>query len=113
MKRAWAPDMLSRILSSGIAAALLLGCSNGAPPREVTPWTKQFGLTGTQTLMSLSVGADGRVALTGNFTGQIDFGGGSLVSAGSDDIFVSVQSDSADPLWSGRTGSWGKQSGRA
>jgi hypothetical protein len=105
--------MLYRVLSLGIAAALLLGCSNGASTREITPWAKQFGLTGAQSLTGLAVGAEGQVALTGSFTQQIDFGGGELSSAGGDDIFVSVLDDGAGPRWSGRTGSFGQQSGRA
>src|SRR4051794_16237617 len=104
--------MLHRTLSLALPTALILGCTSG-PPREVTPWTKQFGVSGDQTLNGLAVGADGVVALTGAFTQEINFGGGRLVSAGSNDIFVTLLDDSAGPLWSGRTGSQGSQSGQA
>jgi hypothetical protein len=46
------------------------------------------GASGVVQLESLAVGPDGVTALTGFFTEAIDFGGGTHVTAGSQDIFV-------------------------
>jgi hypothetical protein len=118
------PALLNRIrflVAAGapvLAATLHLGCSS---PREFIPGTKQFGqdcsspgtVCGSQTLTSIAVGPEGQVALTGSFDRQIDFGGGPLASAGIEDIFVAALDDASAPLWSGRTGSYGSQSGQA
>ena len=94
-----------------VAAALLLGCSGEATPRTVTPWYKQFGVSGVQTIKSLGVGETGELLLTGSFNREIDLGG-SLVSAGSNDIFVAMLDNQGEALWSGRTGSGGTQEGQ-
>jgi hypothetical protein len=87
------------------AAPLLLGCSDATSGREVIAGESQFGINGTQSLTSLSVGEDGAIALTGSFDHTIDFGGGKLESAGGQDVFVAVLEPSGAPRWSGRTGS--------
>ncbi len=42
--------------------------------------------------------------LTGYFSGSADFGGGTLTSAGSDDIFLAKYDASGNHLWSKRFG---------
>src|SRR5438552_3403192 len=51
-------------------------------------WVRHFGGTGLVVGQSVAVDANGDVAVTGSFTGTVDFGGGSLNSSVSYDIFV-------------------------
>src|SRR5262249_40889424 len=57
-------------------------------------WSKGFGsLDGLNNYgKGIAVDSSGNVAVTGYFQGTIDFGGGSLVSQGGDDIFVAKYS---------------------
>jgi hypothetical protein len=50
------------------------------------------------------VDAPGNVIVTGYFSGSVDFGGGNLVSAGSDDIFVAKYDAIGVHQWSQRFG---------
>jgi hypothetical protein len=67
-------------------------------------WSKTFGQTGETLAYKVVVGGDDSVAIAGDMTGQADFGGGPLVSAGSDDIFVAKFTGNGAPLWSKRFG---------
>ena len=69
-------------------------------------WARHFGGTGLVVGQSVAVDANGDVAVTGYFTGTVDFGGGPLTSAGSYDIFVMKLSGAdGSPLWAKRFGS--------
>lgn len=65
-------------------------------------WYKSFGTPALPA--SLSIAADGRLLLTGHFTGSIDFGQGSLVSAGGYDIFAAMFTPDGNVQWSKRFG---------
>jgi hypothetical protein len=52
----------------------------------------------------VAVDGAGNVLLTGDFDGTVDFGGGPLTSAGSDDIFVAKLDAQGNHLWSKRFG---------
>ena len=51
-------------------------------------WSKRFGDANFQEAQAVAVDASGNAVVAGYFTGTVDFGGGALTSAGSEDIFV-------------------------
>jgi hypothetical protein len=54
----------------------------------VHQWSHRFGDSGGQFGTAVAVDAQKNAIITGYFNGSIDFGGGSLISAGASDIFV-------------------------
>jgi hypothetical protein len=67
-------------------------------------WSRRFGDADWQVARSVTVDALGNVIFTGEFYGTVNFGGTSLVSAGSDDIFIAKLSPGGAHLWSQRFG---------
>jgi hypothetical protein len=63
-------------------------------------WSKGYGDSDFQLAWNLAVDASGHIAVVGEFYGSIDFGGGALTSAGSNDIFVSMLDSAGNTLWS-------------
>jgi hypothetical protein len=51
-------------------------------------WSKRFGDAGSQGGYSVAASGAGNVLITGYFSGSVDFGGGPLMSAGSQDAFL-------------------------
>jgi len=51
-------------------------------------WSKRFGDANEQYAYALAVDGLGNVLLTGSMQGSVDFGGGTLTSAGLDDVFL-------------------------
>jgi hypothetical protein len=51
-------------------------------------WSKRFGDTSADSGQGVAVDGSGNAVVTGVFNGTVNFGGGGLVSAGSDDIFL-------------------------
>jgi hypothetical protein len=51
-------------------------------------WSRRFGDADNQVSERMAVDGTGDVLLTGDFIGSLDFGGGSLTSAGGSDIFL-------------------------
>jgi hypothetical protein len=78
-------------------------------------WSRGFGDQATVTRWGAGVALDasGNVFLTGYFGGTVDFGGGPLVSAGSDDIFIAKLDASGKHLWSRRFGAAGNHQGQS
>ncbi len=74
-------------------------------------WSKRFGSTGSDIGYGIGVDSSGNVFVTGQFQGTVDFGGGSLTSAGGTDIFVAKYSSSGAHLWSKRFGGTGNEVG--
>lgn len=74
-------------------------------PAGMHVWSKRFGDASPQ-IAGLLVSADGagNLALAGEFTGSLDLGGGSLVSAGAGDGFVAKLSPVGGHVWSHRFG---------
>jgi hypothetical protein len=66
-------------------------------------WSQIFGDSGARG-QGIAVDGAGNVLVAGEFLGTVDFGGGSLISAGSFDIFVAKFDPSGTPLWSKRFG---------
>ena len=68
-------------------------------------WSKRFGSTSTDTGRGVSVDGAGNVLVTGGFQNSVDFGGGTLTSAGGDDIFLATyHSPSGAYQWAKRIG---------
>jgi len=78
-------------------------------------WARHFGEGGSdQIAAALAVDKASRVVAAGYFSGQVDFGGGALASAGSDDVFVaSLDGDHGEHRWSRRFGAASVDQGRA
>src|SRR6185436_4506487 len=74
-------------------------------------WSKRFGATGSDIGFGIGVDASGNVLVIGQFQGTVDFGGGSLISAGGTDIFIAKYSSSGAHLWSIRFGGTGNDVG--
>jgi hypothetical protein len=71
----------------------------------VHQWSRGFPGSGqTDDGFGVAVDGSGNVAITGSFTGTIDFGGGDLISAGGTDIVVAKYSAGGAHLWSKRFG---------
>jgi hypothetical protein len=67
-------------------------------------WSKRFGDGDIQAALAIAVDASGKVIVTGEFRGAIDFGGGTLTSSGLEDIFVAKFGFDGSHLWSKRFG---------
>jgi hypothetical protein len=76
-------------------------------------WSKRFGDGAEQEAGGVAIGPGGSVILVGSFEGAIDFGGGRLRSAGSDDVFVAVLDADGKHRWSKGFGDRNDQHGRA
>jgi len=63
-------------------------------------WSQRFGGTGHEYPFAVAVDAAGDIFITGYFPGTADFGGGSLVSAGGNDIFIAKYSAAGAHQWS-------------
>jgi len=68
-------------------------------------WTKQFGGTGPDEGVEVAVDVSGNVLATGVFFGTVNMGGGNLVSAGNEEIFLVKYNASGVHQWSQRFGS--------
>jgi len=75
----------------------------------VLVWAKGFGNPSEQVVNSVAVDGAGAVVVAGGFQGTVDFGGGSLASAGSYDLFVVKLGSDAQHFWSKRFGDAGLQ----
>ena len=76
-------------------------------------WSKRLGSTGADHGSGIAVSSAGVVAVTGDFRGVVDFGGGPLTSAGSSDIFVeSLDGATGAYLWARRFGDASSNLGR-
>jgi hypothetical protein len=74
-------------------------------------WSQRFGDSSVQEGSSVVVDASGNVIVAGNFKGTVDFGGGTLTSAGDYDIFVLKFDATGNHVWSKRFGDSSRQIG--
>jgi hypothetical protein len=74
-------------------------------PTGLVVWSKKAGNNADQTGRAIAVTPQGDVVVAGGFGGQIDFGGGPLISAGIGDVFVAelAGADGA-PIWARQFG---------
>ncbi|MBD3336737.1 MAG: hypothetical protein GF355_14590, partial [Candidatus Eisenbacteria bacterium] len=63
-------------------------------------WSEHFGGLGWDRVEAVATDADGNVVVTGCYCGSVDFGGGSITSAGERDIFVAKYDAAGNHLWS-------------
>lgn len=78
-----------------------------APPLGTQIWARR--MSGNNSFdnalaNSIAVDSQGNVVVAGSFERSVDFGGGSLTSAGGDDVFVAKFSSSGTHIWSRRYG---------
>lgn len=76
-------------------------------------WSKRFGDALLQNAQGAAVDAAGNVYLIGYFQGDIDFGGGVLTSAGSNDVYIAKFDSDGNHVWSKRFGDGNNQRGQA
>ncbi len=67
-------------------------------------WSRRFGSAEDEWPRALAVDDDGAVYLTGTFVNAIDFGGGGLIHAGQDDVYLVKLDASGNHVWSHRFG---------
>ncbi|MCH7548513.1 MAG: SBBP repeat-containing protein [Candidatus Krumholzibacteriota bacterium] len=79
----------------------------------VHQWSQGFAVASAGRGHGVAVDASGNVAVAGRFAGTVDFGGGNLVSAGFEDIFVAKYDASGVHQWSQRFGGTGRDVGWA
>jgi hypothetical protein len=101
------------------------GCGSCDPAKSTSAWTRPtgclvsqlwsrgFGSTSSDYGYAVAVDANGNVYVTGYFYGSVDFGGGVLTSAGSNDLFLASYTPSGQHRWSKRFGSTSSDYGYA
>ena len=82
-------------------------------PYKSTPFSLRFPLDDKRAVAGVGIDACGDVVVAGSFRGSIDFGGGPLESAGSEDIFVVRFGGAGNHVSSFRYGDKERQSARA
>jgi hypothetical protein len=92
----------------GLGIANVCGCPSPCPI-----WNLHFGDPNVQAATRAVADASGNVYVVGYFNGTLNFGGGNLVSAGSNDVFVAKYGSNGNHLWSKRFGDAGTQFGNA
>lgn len=84
------------------------GCDGPNPvecPSLAHVWSKSFGGTGEDIIMSIAVDpASGDIIGTGYFRDTVDFGGGPMASTGGNDIFLFRLTADGKHVWSKRFG---------
>lgn len=76
-------------------------------------WSKAPSGTSSRRLLGIAVDPFGNLAVTGQFGGTIDLGGGVLTSEGSTDVFIARLTGTAGHLWSRQAGDFQAQRGDA
>lgn len=76
-------------------------------------WSRRFGGPAYDYAQGVAVDASGGVLLTGEFAGAVNFGGGSLTSAGGSDLFVASYSAASAFRWARHFGDTSEDTGRA
>ncbi len=81
--------------------------ATAVPVASGAPWARRVGGGGTTMGEAIAIDSASNSILVGSFTASADFGGGSLTSAGSGDVYVAKYSPRGDHLWSKRFGGAG------
>lgn len=97
LTQAIALDWGGGVLSSAGAEDIVLLKWNSA---GALSWSKRFGGTLAQTAADVAVDAAGRVALTGAFSGALDFGAGAMNRLGAGTVYVAVLDAAGIGVWS-------------
>ncbi len=72
-------------------------------------WSKRFGSAGTQKPVGVATNAGGSVAVAGELNGSVDFGAGTIESAGNEDVFLVKLGPDGSHVWSDRFGDADRQ----
>ncbi len=67
-------------------------------------WSKRLGSTSNDECEGLALDNAGNIVITGYFSGSVDFGGGPIMSAGNQDIFLAKYDANGAHVWSRRVG---------
>lgn len=97
------------ILLAFVAANWIPATGWGQSPPHV--WSQSFGSINNESAEGAAVDDDGNLFVTGSFQKTVDFGGGDLTSAGSNDIFIVKYDPNGAHLWSKRVGGGGQDFG--
>jgi hypothetical protein len=95
------------LLANGTSDAMLVKLS----ATGVHQWSKRFGAPGSQVGTAIAVDGAGNVVVTGNAASSVDFGGGQLVGAGMNDVFVAKYDTMGNHVWSKLAGDAQEQLG--
>lgn len=87
---------LPQITSAGVEDIFVAKFSSNGTPL----WAKGLGGTGVDSATDVAIDANGNVAVTGYFSGTVDFGSGPKTSSGSLDIFVAKLDSAGQYIWS-------------
>jgi hypothetical protein len=68
-------------------------------------WSKRFGAADYEMAGAVAVDSNGKIALVGNFRGNVDLGAGLLTYHGSSDMFIAQFADTGACQWSKNFGS--------
>ena len=92
--------------NSGATAtdSVVVTVTDAPPATGAYRWSKQFGGTGAAAAYGTTHDAAGNLVVVGAFSGSASFGGATLTSAGSTDIFVGKYSATGAHVWSKRFG---------
>lgn len=107
---------MNRMAGIALTCALtVLACSAraaAAPPDH--QWSRAYGDGADQSLFAAAaIASSGEVVVSGGFRGSIDFGGGSLASAGGTDVYLAKLDTFGNHVWSERFGDGSSQSASA
>src|SRR5690349_13691357 len=100
-----------------LAAVLFVGCvltasiAHAQIPSHL--WSQRFGDASFQNGYSVATDPAGNVYIGGTFQGSVNFGGSTLTSLGSNDIFLAKFSPTGAHVWSKRFGDSSIQIGQA
>ncbi len=72
-------------------------------------WSKRFGDASIDYVSAMMVDSSDAIVQAGFFAGSLDYGGGILMSAGGNDVFVAKLDGNGGHLWSKRFGNAGDQ----
>ncbi len=95
--------LLAMCALSMLSILITASATVAQPPTH--QWSQQFGSTSQDRGESVATDASGNVFMTGGMNETVDFGGGDLVSAGSNDIVLAKYSPTGTHLWSQHFGS--------
>ncbi len=76
-------------------------------------WSRKFGSSGEDQGLSVASDNANTILITGNFSGNVSFGGGALTSMGGEDIFLAKFDNIGTHVWSKRFGGPGSDIGKA
>ncbi len=113
IERGWscsgAPTVCDTICGDGIVAGSET-CDNESTCSGTcrrSAWSKPYGDEWYKLAAGIAVDTQGASVVTGTFTRDIDFGGGPLTSAGTNDIYVAKIDSNGNTIWSRRFGGTG------